>query len=152
MNDDKPPSDPPKVYLASRDDYKEFEYEAALAYARTLNRLDPQPLKHLLSDTCVYESQNVLNSIRGKDQILDYLQKKCQTIREASHAHQVFAQLGKMTEIYIDRPCVLLAQGTYDNLVAVVLFEVDKGKIVRIDICTVLPNPTHAKGTGEYPE
>ncbi len=144
---------PPKsyVHLAPRDDYKEFEYEAALAYARAMNRLDAQPLVQLLSENCVYESQNVFTPLRGKEAIVTYLRGKFHAIEQAGCGSQVFAQLGKMIHIYVDRPCVILAQGAYDNLVAVVLFEVDRGKITRIDLCSVLPNPTHAQGTGEYP-
>ena len=150
MGEPKPPFIP-NVFLAPRDDYKEFECEAALAYARAINRLDIQPLAHLLSENCIYESQHVREPLRGKEAILAYFQQKFRTIQEGSSDSQVFAELGKMIEIYVDRPCVIVAQGVYDNRKGVVLFEVSRGKIDRIDMCGVLPNPTHAQGTGEYP-
>jgi hypothetical protein len=47
-------------------------------------------------------------------------------------------------------PCVVLAQGDKENLVAVVFAEVKGDFIERIDLC-VAPTPQSAKRSGEYP-
>ncbi|MEN9314567.1 MAG: hypothetical protein RIS35_960, partial [Pseudomonadota bacterium] len=44
----------------------------------------------------------------------------------------------------------VMAQGDKDNLTAVVLAEVEEGKIKRLDLCGV-PSPHSARRTGDYP-
>ena len=47
-------------------------------------------------------------------------------------------------------PCVVMAQGDKDNLLAVVLAKVEDGMIKRLDLCGA-PSPHSARRTGEYP-
>ena len=47
-------------------------------------------------------------------------------------------------------PCVVLAQGSKDNLVGTVMARVEGGPVSQIDMC-VAPSPYTATRTGEYP-
>jgi hypothetical protein len=47
-------------------------------------------------------------------------------------------------------PCVVLAQGDKENLVALVLAEVEGDLISRLDMC-IVPTPQSAVRSGEYP-
>lgn len=142
----------PRVYLLPRDDYKEYEYEAALAFARAWNNLDISFLEPLLDDESSYTSQNVFDTLQGSKSILDYLKAKFVTVNRHGKPSEIFAEIGRMAEIYVNRPCVIMAQGHIDRLLAVVLFETEKGRIKRIDMCSCLPNPSHATRTGQYPQ
>jgi hypothetical protein len=46
--------------------------------------------------------------------------------------------------------CVVMAQGSKDNLVATVLAEVNDGSIKRLDMC-LIPQASAAARVGEYP-
>lgn len=142
----------PRVFLLPRDDYKEYEFEAALAFARAWNTLDESHLAPLLGPNTVYESQNVFEPLVGAEAILDYLCGKFVTLRAHADTHTAYAELSQMAEIYQNRPCVIMAQQHPDNLLAVVLFETERGRIKRLDICSCLPNPSHATRTGQYPK
>ena len=79
----------------------------------------------------------------------EYFAGKMSTIRNSPKA-QVFAELGETTQYPMytvpEQPCVILAQGTKDNILAVVLFETKDTKITRIDICSVVPAPQAVGG------
>jgi hypothetical protein len=47
-------------------------------------------------------------------------------------------------------PCVVMAQGSKENLLATVFVKVKDGYIKRLDMC-IIPNPSVAIRSGEYP-
>lgn len=85
-----------------------------------------------------------------------------QTIKKVLYKSDVFAEIGycgsqdgnkiQVLSASAFRPCILMAQGNKDEILALVLLETEAGKIKRIDICTVAPHPSSAMRIGEYPE
>jgi hypothetical protein len=112
----------------------------AEAYAN----LDAELLIGVLAEDCVYESQQCLAPLEGKNAIAEIIREKFENI-EASKTFvtasvrsvcrgPVLGALGK--------PCVVLSQ---NNQEAVVLLELsDEGKISRIDLC-VVPSPADTR-------
>lgn len=141
----------PRSILMPLHDHKEYEHQAALALACAWNTLDESHLAPLLDANTVYESQNVLQPLVGINAILDYLRGKFVTLSACADTHKVYAEIGRMAESYKERPCVIIAQQHPDKLLAVVLFETERGRIKRLDFCTCAPNPSHAIRTGQYP-
>lgn len=137
------------------------ELELVKLYAKVWNTLKPELIESYLADDVVYESQQVFSSLDGKEVVFDYLKGKMQTIRDNIQQSKVYAEVGYSRSYrgyYIEtkyepegRPCVVLAQGNPDEVVALVLLEIGEGKIKRIDIITVAPIPSSATRTGEYP-
>ncbi|HMK61142.1 MAG TPA: hypothetical protein VK452_08360 [Dissulfurispiraceae bacterium] len=133
----------------------------ATALGKTYNNLDVSYIETLLDDDIIYESQQVLAPLKGKEAVLDYLRKKFVTLRNTPGA-QLIAELGFMgsqDRAYIKaafavegQPCLILSQGEKDRKLAVVLVEGVKGKIKRVELCTVAPHWSQVRGTGEYPE
>jgi hypothetical protein len=122
--------------------------EAALrAYASMMNTLDASKLEPLLSADFHYESQMVFDEIESKQEYLDYIKPKLEIIRASGT--KVWAEMATLVHSY-PGPCVVLAQGEKENLVAVVLVKVKDDFIERIDMC-VVPTPQSAERSGEYP-
>lgn len=122
--------------------------ESALkAYASMMNTLDSSKLEPLLSPDFHYESQMVFSEIKSKQEFLDYIKPKLEVVRASGT--KVWAEMAMLTHS-IPGPCVVLAQGEKENLVALVLAEVKGDLIERIDMC-IVPAPKSAKRTGEYP-
>lgn len=122
--------------------------EGALrAYATMMNTLDASCLEPLLADDFHYASQWVFAEIESKSAYLEYIVPKLEAIRKSGAA--AWAEMG-----WLDRefpgPCVVMAQGDKDNLLAVVLAKVEGGKINRLDLCGA-PSPRSARRTGDYP-
>ena len=122
--------------------------EVALrAYATMMNTLDATCLEPLLADDFHYASQWVLAEIESKSALLDYIAPKLDAIRKSGVP--AWAEMG-----WLDRefpgPCVILAQGDKDALLAVVLTKVENEKIKRLDLCGA-PSPRSARRSGEYP-
>ena len=138
------------------------ESELVELYAKTWNTLNPAIIEPYLADDVVYESQVVFSALVGKEAVFDYLQGKMQTIKQTRYKSDVFAEIGfcgsqdgnkiQVLSASDFRPCVLMAQGNPDEVIALVLLETEAGKIKRIDICTEVPHPSTATRTGEYPE
>lgn len=90
------------------------EADAARAFARAWNRLDPADFLEHLRPEARYASQWVLEELVGKRAIADYLVTKMRTVKDrALHnpATKVFAELGKTTAGSPGRDCVFMAQG-----------------------------------------
>jgi hypothetical protein len=121
---------------------------ATRAFATTLNTLDPAHLESLLADDFHYASQWVFQEITSKAEYLTYLRGKLETIRRSNSP--MFAELGRVVAYGADRPCVVVAQGSREQLEALALVEVADGLIPRIDLCAV-PPPQAAERSGEYP-
>jgi hypothetical protein len=120
---------------------------ALRAYSAMMNTLDVSCLEPLLADDLQYASQWVFAEIESKATYLEYIVPKLDAIRKSGAA--AWAEMG-----WLDRevpgPCVVMAQGHKDNLLAVVLAEVEGGEIRRLDLCGA-PSPHSARRTGDYP-
>ena len=142
-----------------------IDYELQLlilvrALGKAYNTLDVSHIEDLLDDKVIYESQQVLSPLKGKVAVLDYLRRKFVTLRHTPGA-ELIAELGFMgsqERAYIKaafaiegQPCLILSQGEKDRKLAVVLVEGIKGKISRVELCTVAPHWSQVQGTGEYP-
>ncbi|HMK43604.1 MAG TPA: hypothetical protein VK445_05655 [Dissulfurispiraceae bacterium] len=131
------------------------------AVARMYNTLDVAHIADKLSDDIVYESQQVLTPLRGRAEVLEYLNKKFETISKTPNSllFVELAFLGNLDDSFVPiafaregQPCLIMAQGTTDNRLALVLVNELEGRISRIDLCTVAPHWSQAEGTGEYPK
>lgn len=129
--------------------------------AKAYNNLDASIIADRLADDIVYESQQVLIPLRGKPGVVEYLEQKFRTISNTPEA-QLFVELAFLdnlddTMIPLSfaregQPCLIMAQGKREHKLAVVLVHERDRKISRIDICTVAPHWSQARGTGEYPK
>ena len=117
------------------------------AYASMMNALDSSKLEPLLSDDFHYASQMVLAEIESKQEYLDYIKPKLEVVRASGT--KVWAEMAMLTHSF-PGPCVVLAQGDKENLVALVLAKVKGDQIERIDMC-IVPTPQSANRSGEYP-
>ena len=122
--------------------------EALRAYAKMMNTLNVSPLEPLLAENFTYESQMVFSALESKQEFLDYIQPKLQTIK--SSGATVFAEMGTVDAYGQSLPCVVLAQNNKENLVGLVLARVLAGKLSRLDLC-IVPPPQSAERSGEYP-
>jgi len=123
------------------------EERALRAYATMMNTFDLSVLEPLLADDFHYASQWVFAEIETKSDYLEYIVPKLEAIRKSES--RVWAELGHLDHT-CPGPCVVLAQGNKDELVATVLLRVRDDKIARIDMCAV-PPPDSAKRSGIYP-
>ncbi len=130
--------------LSEDDDLK---LEACRGFARMMNTIDVSHLTPWLADDITYSSQWVFASISGKEAYLDYITQKLEAIRKGSRP--VWAEIAH-TEAFSAGPCVVLAQGTKDNLVSTLLLKLQDGKIINMDMCAV-PTPNECRRTGEFP-
>ena len=124
------------------------EQDALRAYAAMMNTLNADVLEPFLAEDFVYESQSVLSALRSKQEFLAYIRPKLETIRNARAT--VYAEMGRINAYGKDQPCVVLAQNSPSNLVALVLATVEGGMLARLDMC-VVPPPQSASRSGEYP-
>ena len=121
--------------------------EALRAYAKMMHSLSVECIEPLLADDFHYASQWVFEEITSKQQYLDYIRPKLEAIKRSGA--RVWAELGEL-QAYPGGPCLIMAQGSKDNLVATILVEVAGQTIRRFDMCQI-PPPQSAKRTGEYP-
>ena len=124
------------------------EFSALQAYARMMNTLSVEPLESLLADDFVYESQTVFQALDSKQDFLDYIIPKLQTIRSSNAP--VYAEMGMIAAYGRNQPCVILAQNDKANLVALVLVKTDGNKLKRLELY-IVPPPQAAERSGEYP-
>ena len=125
-----------------------LEVEDALkAYAAMMNTLDSSKLEPLLAESFHYASQMVFSEIESKQEYMAYIKPKLKAVRRSGN--RVWAEMGTLDDGFTG-PCVVLAQGDKDNLVAVVLAKVEGDSISRIDMC-IVPTPKSVIRSGEYP-
>jgi hypothetical protein len=133
-------------FNSSSIDFMEMGYTKVVAAA--YNNLDVSQLVSLLHKDVVYESQNVMALIEGKENLINYLQKKFKVIKDSNNL--VFAEIG-----YLDKEqensCIILSQGSKENKGALILIQTIDTFITRIDICTVAPHWSSAIRTNKYP-
>jgi len=121
--------------------------------AKSWNNLDSSFIEKELDDDFIYESQWVLNPIKGKLKFLSYLQSKFTAIKSAMEHQQmiVTAEIAYYPTMQ-NRPCIVLTQITKGRIIQViVLIKTQEGKIKHIDVCYI-PNPADAILTGEFPK
>jgi hypothetical protein len=130
------------------------EADAALAFAKAWNLLDPAVFIKLLHPDGCYESQWVFDVLKGKEAIADYLIAKMETVRNSPNT--VYAELGKISYLQCQptlgeagQDCVILAQGDKDDVKCVVTFEILDNQIHRIDVC--MPQLFNVNRSGVYP-
>ena len=122
--------------------------EVALrAYASMVNNLDSSKLEPFLAVGFHYASQMVLPEIESKQAYLDYINPKLENIRISGA--RAWAEMATLTHSF-PGPCVVVAQGDKENLIAIVLAKIKGDYIERIDMC-IVPAPQSAIRTGEYP-
>jgi hypothetical protein len=120
---------------------------ALRAYAAMMNTLSLEELEPYLADDFHYASQWVLTEISSKQEYVDYIRPKLASVKASGSS--VWAEIGHL-ELEFPGPCVVLAQGDKEKLVAIVLAQVSNGKIVRLDMCGA-PSPLSAQRSGKYP-
>jgi hypothetical protein len=142
-----------------------LDYELQLlilvtALGKAYNTLDVSHIEDLLDDDIIYESQQVLCALKGREAVLDYLRKKFVTLRNTPGSELIaeFGFMGSQEHSYIKaafaregQPCLVVSQGEKERKLAVALVEGFKGKIGRVELCTVAPHWSQVHGTGEYP-
>ena len=129
--------------------------DAAIAFAKAWNNLDPSHLEPLLADDVHYAFQNVSAEMTNKAELMDYLAGKMDTIRRSPDA-RVWGELSETRPYPMapnpPEPCALMAQGSQDGIDCLVLFKVANGRITRIDLCSIAPHPSCGVRTGIYPK
>ena len=121
--------------------------QALRAYATMMNTLDAPQLEPLLADDFHYASQWVFAKIESKTAYLEHIVPKLEAIRKSGAT--AWAEMGTLDREF-PGPCVVMAQGEKDNLMAVVLAKVEDGKTERLDLFGA-PSPHLARRTGDYP-
>jgi hypothetical protein len=139
-------SDRVSLFLDKSQD-PEFELTAAKAYAVMWNTMDASVIEPFLDNDVRNESQNILEPIVGKNNLMDYLHSKLSTIRNGLPATQPFVELAR----FQGRTCLTMAQGQKEPPGAVILLTTENGKVKGIDLCTVVPTPEQVERTGIYP-
>jgi hypothetical protein len=121
----------------------------------------PYRLEPLSADDCSYASQNVSDEMSSKDEFMAFIVPKLKTIKRPGFS--VHAEMGHMPEpsdgarstVMVTEtraaPCVVIAQGEKDNVLAVVFAEVVDDRVKRLDMCSVAPDPKSAIRSGRYP-
>ena len=121
--------------------------QALRAYAAMMNALDVSCLEPLLADDFHYASQWVFAKIESKSDYVKYIVPKLDAIRKSGAPP--WAEMGWLDREFPE-PCVVMAQGDRDNLIALLLAKVENGKIQRLDLCGA-SSPHSARRTGDYP-
>ena len=127
--------------------YKLKEKDALSIYAKMMHTLDSSEFESYLSEDFRYSSQKVLTDMNSKDEFMEYIRPKLETIKKTNSS--VYAELG-VCPAYGHTDCLIMAQGDKSNLLGVAFASVDKGKIAGISL-SMVPNPDSAERSGIYP-
>ena len=112
-----------------------------------VHTLDSSEFESFLSEDFSYSSQKVLTDMNSKDEFMEYIRPKLETIKKTNSS--VYAELG-VCSAYGHTDCLIMAQGDKSNLLGVPYASVDKGKISGISLC-IVPTPDSAVRSGIYP-
>ena len=123
------------------------EKEALSIYAKMMHTLDSSEFESYLSEDFTYSSQKVLTDMNSKDEFMEYIRPKLETIKKTNSS--VYAELG-VCPAYGHADCLIMAQGDKSNLLGVAYASVDKVKISGISLC-IVPTPDAAERSGIYP-
>jgi len=127
------------------------ELEARIRSATTTlqqarERLDIEPIASLFAEDAVYEAQNVLEPLVGKQRIIDYLEERFAFLRRIRNDRDIGRLLSATIDLpqAADHPClVFVAEGRCQALWVVSVN--DDGRVARIDILTAAPRPDEAR-------
>ena len=75
------------------------EKEALSIYARMLHTLDSSEFESFLSEDFSYSSQKVLTDMNSKDEFIEYIRPKLETIKKSNSP--VYAELGYVQPMVI---------------------------------------------------
>jgi len=130
------------------EDIDPAKLEACRAYARMMNTCDWSHIVGWLNDDLKYNSSWVKEEMIGKDNYLNYIKGKIETLKRSTR--QVWAEIA-YTDAFGAGPCVVLAQGTPENLIATMLMTMREGKISEMCM-SIIPAPQECRRTGEFPK
>jgi hypothetical protein len=125
--------------------------------AAAFNRLDAGILEPVLTHGCVYESQSAIEGLRGRAEVVGYLNDKFAALRAAGPAHLTTAELAADPG---GKPSVLLRQRSSaygrPGLGAIAgFFRVfpagAEGSLGRVMLATSVPPPGLCRGAGLFP-
>jgi hypothetical protein len=125
--------------------------KALEAFAKMMNTFNTDEFLNLIDDNFIYSSQSVLEDITSKAEFSSYIKDKLKSVSDPSN--KVYAELAEMQPYAMSTlfgPCVVLAQGSKENLVSTVLVKVKDNKISRISLC-IIPPPETTLRSGIYP-
>lgn len=125
--------------------------KALEAFAKMMNTSNADEFLNLIDDHFVYSSQSVLKDITSKAEFSSYIKDKLKSVSAPSD--KVYAELAEMQPYPMSTlfgPCVVLAQGSKENLVSTVLANVKDNMITRISLC-IIPPPETTLRSGIYP-
>ena len=126
--------------------YQPTEKGALSIYSKMMHTLDSSEFESFLSEDFSYSSQKVLTDMNSKDEFIEYIRPKLETIKKTNSS--VYAELG-VCPAYGHTDCLIMAQGDKSNLLGVAYASVDKGKISGIALC-IVPTPISAERSGIY--
>ena len=129
------------------EDQDPLKLTACRKYARMMNNLDVSYIAPWLAEDVTYSSQWVMEDMHGKEVYLNYIKGKLASIKGTGS--RVWAEIA-YTDAFGAGPCVVLSQGSQDNLTAILLLEIRDDKIISITMCAV-PSPHECRRTGEIP-
>ncbi len=105
--------------------------DAAIAYAKAWNNLDCSEFLELLDENAHYASQWVLDELKNKQAISDYLIDKMEAIKKGTSIIKADIGINQFEE-----DCVVISQkNEKQNTKIVVIFRVENNKIKRYDTC-----------------
>lgn len=121
--------------------------DALNLYAEMLNTGNSTKFENFVSDDYRQTSQMSFEDITSKEDFIRYIRDKLETIAKSNSP--VFAELGEL-DAYGHKKCVVLAQGTKDNLIGTAFLTISNDKVTRVDLC-IVPPPQDAVRSGIYP-
>lgn len=113
-------------------------------FGEAFTRFDVDVIADRLSEDVIYESQAVLEPLRGKSEVLAYLQKRW-AFFAANMADSIVITLGVVDlPKGQDYPCLILQRGKIRD--ALMTLSIDGEMLIeRIDILSALPHPDQAQ-------
>lgn len=125
------------------------ETELLIAYARAWNNLDTSYLHEILDENFEYNSQWVFETMHGKDNYIEYLGGKFETILKDPNsfpqAEMAYFELAFGAK---DKPCLILSQWDFK---ATIMIQTENGKIIKADMVGV-PDPETAIKLNQFPK
>lgn len=124
-----------------------LKLEACRAYARMINTLDYSCLDPWLDPDLEYQSQQVLEVMRGKERYSEYIRRKIETIRNSGY--RTVAEIA-YTDMFDPGPCVIITQGEEERWVATLMVKM-KGNLIGSMVMCIIPSPYECRRTHEQP-
>ena len=105
------------------------EKEALSIYARILHTLDSSNFESFLKEDFSYSSQKVLTVMNSKDEFIEYIRLKLETIKK--NQESCLCRI-RYLPTYGHTDCLIIAQGEKSNLLGVAYTSLHEGKISSI--------------------